>query len=158
MHWSARVECLYNTSTQDRHSPSLIVSQSCISRKHFATVMTLKAKSDFSPLPTSRSASPKQLQERLRRDERFNPPTPSTWKRAALLVLVVFLFWLAFRMRPGKQPQVIHADRCAISGSMTRRLAYSCVPFRTQVLTRTQIPSCSISHYYGDPQRWEDPT
>ncbi|KAF8481460.1 hypothetical protein JB92DRAFT_2800349 [Gautieria morchelliformis] len=74
--------------------------------------MPSKGKSDSHALPTARSASPKQLQERFRRDARFNPPPPSTWKRVALVVLVVFLFWLAFRMRlQQRKPQIIHADR-----------------------------------------------
>lgn len=32
-------------------------------------------------------------------DPRFNPPTPSAWKRAALLLFIVFLFWFSVRLR-----------------------------------------------------------
>ncbi|KAF8068073.1 hypothetical protein FPV67DRAFT_1494802 [Lyophyllum atratum] len=32
-------------------------------------------------------------------DPRFQRPTPSPWSRAALLLLLAFLFWLAFRLR-----------------------------------------------------------
>jgi len=32
-------------------------------------------------------------------DPRFNPPTPSPYARAALLIFVVFLFWLAFTLK-----------------------------------------------------------
>ncbi|KAK7007601.1 hypothetical protein R3P38DRAFT_3028202, partial [Favolaschia claudopus] len=46
-------------------------------------------------------------------DPRFVQPTPSAWKRAALLLLIVFCFWLAFQLkaaRPGK-PKVVYANR-----------------------------------------------
>jgi hypothetical protein len=32
-------------------------------------------------------------------DPRFNQPTPSPYARAALLIFVFFLFWLAFSLR-----------------------------------------------------------
>ncbi|KAL6301506.1 hypothetical protein BKA93DRAFT_818936 [Sparassis latifolia] len=52
------------------------------------------------------------LSERLSRDPRFNPPTPSVWKRVALLIFVVVLFWLAFSMRAQhRKPAVVHAQR-----------------------------------------------
>ncbi|OBZ72198.1 Casein kinase I isoform alpha [Grifola frondosa] len=53
------------------------------------------------------------LHERLYSDPRFNPPTPSPWKRAALLAFVVFLIWLSFSLRLSKprQPEVVHATR-----------------------------------------------
>jgi hypothetical protein len=45
-------------------------------------------------------------------DPRFNPPTPSPWKRAALLIFIVFMFWLAYQLRRGsKQPHVFHSHR-----------------------------------------------
>jgi hypothetical protein len=47
-------------------------------------------------------------------DPRFNPPTPSAWKRAALLLFIVFLFWLSVRMRMGAPlpaEDVEHTDR-----------------------------------------------
>lgn len=33
------------------------------------------------------------------RDSRFDQPTPSPWARAALLAFIVFMFWLALRLR-----------------------------------------------------------
>ncbi|KAI0791181.1 hypothetical protein C8Q75DRAFT_757032 [Abortiporus biennis] len=52
------------------------------------------------------------LQERLRQDPRFNPPPPAAWKRVALLIGMVFLFWLAYHIRPQPQPErVLHANR-----------------------------------------------
>ncbi|KAI6021215.1 hypothetical protein EDC04DRAFT_2732863 [Pisolithus marmoratus] len=46
-------------------------------------------------------------------DPRFNPPPPPAWKRAALIVFIIFLFWLAYSLRPNKKPQqeVIYASR-----------------------------------------------
>ncbi|KAF8327998.1 hypothetical protein F5887DRAFT_898295 [Amanita rubescens] len=32
-------------------------------------------------------------------DTRFHQPTPSPYARAALLIFIVFMFWLAFAMR-----------------------------------------------------------
>ncbi|EMD37164.1 hypothetical protein CERSUDRAFT_115076 [Gelatoporia subvermispora B] len=54
-----------------------------------------------------------ELNERLNRDPRFNPPTPSVWKRVALLVLIVVLFYVGIKMRVNiaKQSQVVYADR-----------------------------------------------
>ncbi len=57
-----------------------------------------------------------ELHARLRADPRFNPPTPSPWKRAALLLVVFVLVWLAFTMRKAlsmEQPDVLYAKRCA---------------------------------------------
>lgn len=68
-----------------------------------------KEKVDLRASP-SRTITNTELQERFARDARFNVPPPSKWKRFALLVFVVFLFWIALRMRP-KQPQVIYAER-----------------------------------------------
>ena len=63
--------------------------------------------------PTSDVA---ELHRRLAEDPRFNPPTPSPWKRAALVVLVVVLFWLGITMRKqmAKQPEVIYATRSVL--------------------------------------------
>ncbi|EKM76849.1 hypothetical protein AGABI1DRAFT_115523 [Agaricus bisporus var. burnettii JB137-S8] len=47
-------------------------------------------------------------------DERFNPPPPSPWKRLALLLFIVFLFYIAFQMRssiPSKKAKVVYASR-----------------------------------------------
>ncbi|KAI0926362.1 hypothetical protein AcW1_008559 [Taiwanofungus camphoratus] len=55
----------------------------------------------------------RMLQDRLKQDPRFNPPTPSPWKRAGLVLAVVVLFWLAFTLRAqlGRPPKVVHANR-----------------------------------------------
>lgn len=69
-----------------------------------------------------------ELHRRLKADPRFNPPTPSPWKRAALLVLMVGLLWLALSMRlqmkKPAQPEVLHAQRCvhAILSEVSVRL------------------------------------
>ncbi|KAG2095856.1 hypothetical protein BD769DRAFT_272977 [Suillus cothurnatus] len=56
-----------------------------------------------------------QLQSQIKQlhaDPRFNRPTPSLWKRVALLLVTAFLFWAAFRLRAdGSQPKIIHAER-----------------------------------------------
>lgn len=48
-------------------------------------------------------------------DPRFHPPTPSPYKRAALLLFIVFLFWLAYDFRKAaweaRKPHVVHASR-----------------------------------------------
>lgn len=55
------------------------------------------------------------LHERLREDPRFNPPTPSVWKRLTLLIIVFILFWVAYSIKPLKpeppKPTVVHANR-----------------------------------------------
>ena len=58
----------------------------------------------------------RELHRRLAQDPRFNPETPSAWKRAALLLFIVALCWLGIRLRvstiPGQaQPDVVHANR-----------------------------------------------
>lgn len=37
-------------------------------------------------------------------DARFNPPSPSPLKRAALLLFIFCLFWFALRLRTAKSP------------------------------------------------------
>ncbi|KAG6835850.1 hypothetical protein H0H93_013960, partial [Arthromyces matolae] len=49
-------------------------------------------------------------------DPRFNPPTPSPFKRLALLVFVLLLFWFAFTLRASlwkgnREAKVIYANR-----------------------------------------------
>lgn len=72
---------------------------------------TLRSSSKQRLAPTS---DINELHARLHADPRFNPPTPSVWKRAALVVLVVFLFWLGASMRKSmsQKPEVIHTQRC----------------------------------------------
>jgi hypothetical protein len=50
------------------------------------------------------------------RDIRFEQPVPSPWKRAGLIVLIFFLFWLAIVLRKAsswssQQPKVVYASR-----------------------------------------------
>jgi len=47
----------------------------------------------------------------LAQDPRFNPPTPSWWKRALLVLFIVFMFWLYFSMRISMQKGAHHAHR-----------------------------------------------
>ena len=65
--------------------------------------------------PTSDVA---ELHRRLAEDPRFNPPTPSVWKRVALVVLVVFLFWVGISMRKqmsqAKSPEILYASRSVL--------------------------------------------
>ncbi|KAG6330672.1 hypothetical protein ID866_8415 [Astraeus odoratus] len=46
-------------------------------------------------------------------DPRFNRPPPAAWKRIALILFIVFLFWLSYSLRPKKtaKPEVIYASR-----------------------------------------------
>ncbi|KAF8274528.1 hypothetical protein EI94DRAFT_1825508 [Lactarius quietus] len=51
----------------------------------------------------------------LAQDPRFNPPTPSWWKRALLILFIISMFWLYFSMRAsmqrGSRSQVVHSHR-----------------------------------------------
>ncbi|KAJ8592589.1 hypothetical protein M405DRAFT_733000 [Rhizopogon salebrosus TDB-379] len=50
--------------------------------------------------------------KQLHADPRFNRPAPSLWKRVALLLVVAFLFWAAFQLKPQRsEPKIIHAER-----------------------------------------------
>ncbi|KAH9933565.1 uncharacterized protein BXZ73DRAFT_46328 [Epithele typhae] len=59
----------------------------------------------------------KELQRRLQQDPRFNPPTPSAWKRVALIVFLLCVCWFAVQLRVSmiprqpEPPQVVHANR-----------------------------------------------
>lgn len=75
---------------------------------------------DVPDKPTrSRSSSREpELHRALREDPRFNVPTPSPWKRFALILFTAWLFWMAFTLRLNLNEkkaasQVIHADRYA---------------------------------------------
>ncbi|PSS34014.1 hypothetical protein PHLCEN_2v1918 [Hermanssonia centrifuga] len=68
--------------------------------------------------PTSRSrleptSDIDELHARLQADPRFNPPTPSPWKRIALLLVVAILLWAGVTMRKphAKASQIVHAKR-----------------------------------------------
>lgn len=54
------------------------------------------------PRPPQQASGPTVLQTN---DPRFNPPSPSPLKRAALLLFVFCLFWFALRLRTAKPPQ-----------------------------------------------------
>lgn len=92
---------------------------------HFSTMSTDAKYSDIkssSASPTSRyrqrpapTSDINELHARLRADPRFNPPPPSPWKRAALILFVVFLLWFAYTLRKPLmapfEPKVVHARR-----------------------------------------------
>ncbi|CDO75128.1 hypothetical protein BN946_scf185010.g53 [Trametes cinnabarina] len=56
-----------------------------------------------------------ELHRRLEEDPRFNPPTPSAWKRVALILFMIACLWIGFKLRTAvvetQQPKVIHASR-----------------------------------------------
>ncbi|KAI9001461.1 hypothetical protein BD414DRAFT_34824 [Trametes punicea] len=56
-----------------------------------------------------------ELHRRLEEDPRFNPPTPSAWKRVALILFMFALLWIGFKLRTSlvaaQEPKVIHASR-----------------------------------------------
>jgi len=59
---------------------------------------------------------PSQTEVTVAPDSRFYQPTPSPFKRAALLIFIGFLFWLAFSLRKAawrakKSPKIVHAHR-----------------------------------------------
>jgi len=54
------------------------------------------------PRPPRHASGPTVLQTT---DPRFNPPSPSPLKRAALLLFVSCLFWFALRLRIAKPPR-----------------------------------------------------
>ncbi|KAF9790277.1 hypothetical protein BJ322DRAFT_1103942 [Thelephora terrestris] len=71
----------------------------------------LEARSGTKPGPHRRDSGPTTLQAN---DPRFNPPTPSPLKRAALLFFVFCLFWFALRLRtvnPSQSPPAPEPER-----------------------------------------------
>lgn len=55
-----------------------------------------------------------RLARTLNADPRFQQPTPAWWKRAALVLFVVVLFWLAVSLRNARKAtptKVVHASR-----------------------------------------------
>lgn len=79
--------------------------------------------SSYQALPSDESDDEQSITRRrhvaehvqLAQDPRFNPPTPSWWKRALLILFIIFMFWLYFSMRAsmhrGAKSQVIHSHR-----------------------------------------------
>jgi len=61
----------------------------------------------------------------LAQDPRFNPPIPSWWKRALLILFIVVMFWLSFSLRAsmhrGGRSQVVHAHRYVLRSSARRQ-------------------------------------
>ena len=59
----------------------------------------------------------RELHRRLAQDPRFNPPTPSPWKRIALIVFLFSLLYLGLKLRLNAiqkleaEPSVVHANR-----------------------------------------------
>ncbi|PPQ95138.1 hypothetical protein CVT25_010637 [Psilocybe cyanescens] len=69
-----------------------------------------------SELLSSRETSPSPSDDDDDEDPRLNRAAPSHFKRFALLVFLVFLFWLGYQMRRSmwegkRKPKVIHASR-----------------------------------------------
>lgn len=108
------------------------------------TTMSADIKSDKPAAVRRRSSSPTrpqptsdidELHARLHADPRFNPPTPSPWKRAALLVFAIALFYFAVTMRQSmraakREPEVVYAQRYAVpcsqaAGGLTTADRYS---------------------------------
>ena len=157
-------------SVHHGHKPPLNVATTFITpstsspslHTHYTSSMSMDAKSSdikTSSRPSSRNQPTSDIAElhaRLRADPRFNPTPPSPWKRAALLLVVVFLLWLAYRMRkPIVQEvferEVVHAQRSEQreSGSLTTE-ELMCIG--EQILARIQVPTCGESGHHRDAQ------
>jgi hypothetical protein len=83
-------------------------------RRNTSSTSSLLKKPDQKDATDDEGTAEKARAQRI--EKIFNQPTPSPWKRAALIAFTVALFWLAFSMRMSlyqakKQPQVIHAQR-----------------------------------------------
>ncbi|KAH8094528.1 hypothetical protein BXZ70DRAFT_362498 [Cristinia sonorae] len=114
-----RTACLYNIhsflQSLPTFRPSLLLLHNMSSEKGpektAETRMEEQAKIAREP-PTS---DVNELRRRLAKDPRFNPPTPSYWKRVALIIVVILLFYVALKMRvalaKSRPPQVIYANR-----------------------------------------------
>ena len=93
----------------------------------FESATTTMPNNDYAPLPTepptqvntgheeqdvSKARPPRQASGPTvlqTTDPRFNPPSPSPLKRAALLLFVFCLFWFALRLRTAKTLQTLPA-------------------------------------------------
>jgi len=102
--------------------------------------MPSRNRDQYEPLPTSDSPSPRPSRDFLTDAEyeeaesaarnhqhrlsnraayanptqydKFNPPAPAPWKRAALVFFMLALFIIAWKMRAGViEPEIVHADR-----------------------------------------------
>lgn len=95
----------------------------------------------------------------------FVQPTPSPWKRAALIAFTLLMFWFAFSMRmslyEAKQQQVVHAKRYVHQRhyislrrpGLTLVLSFSW----RKIFERVQIQTCCQSGYHGALERWSCP-
>jgi hypothetical protein len=105
-----------------------------------------------------RALAAAQLREQeraLAADPRFNPEAPSVWKRVALILFLIFMFWLAVRMRLAQVPSqanVVYADRCDALGSN----AYTRSGGSSQVLRTAQVSSCGEPCHHGGAQGRQD--
>lgn len=85
--------------------------------------------------------------EEVPHDPRFDQPVPSPYKRAALIIFMLFLFWLAFTMRKAqRQPKVIYASRCVVllDSAYASKLTWVVA----QILERVQIPTRCEPHHH----------
>ncbi|EJF59172.1 hypothetical protein DICSQDRAFT_65500 [Dichomitus squalens LYAD-421 SS1] len=71
----------------------------------------------YERIPTSDEKRRVPRQEPTSDDPRFNPPTPSPWKRFALVLFLVFLLYVGLKLRVNAiknlepEPSVVHATR-----------------------------------------------
>ena len=90
-------------------------------------------------------------------DQRFHQPPPSPFKRAALIVFTLLLFWLALSMRTsllkGRKAKVIYAPRYL---APTFVIVRSYFPTHYQILERTQVQTRSQPHHHRDLEGWQD--
>ena len=111
----------------------------------------------------------RELHRRLEQDPRFNPPTPSVWKRIALIVFLVMLLWLGLKLRLNAieqtaEPKVVHAQRyvttlrpSVATGRAAERLGrYDAgnTIMVAQVLQGLQVPPCGEPYHHGEAEGW----
>ncbi|KAI0788247.1 hypothetical protein C8Q74DRAFT_1256895 [Fomes fomentarius] len=69
------------------------------------------------PVRQEPTSDVRELHRRLAQDPRFNPPTPSPWKRLALIVFLFILLWAGLKLRlnaldyGAEEAKVVHATR-----------------------------------------------
>lgn len=84
-------------------------------------------------------------------DPRFNRPAPSPFKRAALLLLIAVLVWVAVQMRSGlleakRKPQIIYASRSGGRSQGFRSTRLTLISL--QVFKGTQVQACGEPDYH----------
>jgi hypothetical protein len=89
-------------------------------------------------------------------DPRFHQPSPSPFKRAALIIVTLLLFWLALSMRTSllkaRKAKVIYAPRYLRPTFVILR---SYRPTH-QILERAQVQTRSQPHNHRDLEGWQD--